>query len=332
MSSVSDLLIIGGGPAGLCAAINGASEGLNIKLFDSGLTLGGQAKESSAIENYPGFPEGITGDLLMSSFVRQAEKFNTEMYCPVTAVSLVKDDKGVITVLTDDFQEYHAQSVLISSGLSYRRLTATGLGPLMGRGVYYGAPTGKLPLNKACNISVVGGANSAGQAVINLAQNKKSKIKLLIRKTIEHQMSQYLIDRIRKLSNVEICEGCEVVEASGKTCLSEIKYNVHDQAGAMITEGISTEMDYMFIFIGAAPRTYWLNGLVDMDDKKFIKTWNDLDHSDILMKRAALPYETSIPGVFAAGDVRLGSTKRIASAVGEGAMALQMVHNYLGGL
>lgn len=211
MTCETDLLVIGGGPAGLSAAINGSSEGLRVRVLDSGHTLGGQAKESSAIENYPGFPEGITGADLMSSFVRQAHKFNTSMLCPIGAARVWREDDRV-HVMTEDYQEHVARAALLSIGLSYRRLPAKGIGPLMGRGVFYGMPPGRWSPTKSCQVMVVGGANSAGQAVLKLASNQRASVRLVIRKTIDRQMSTYLIDRIRAMENVEVCENCEVVE------------------------------------------------------------------------------------------------------------------------
>lgn len=322
----SDLIILGGGPAGLSAAINGSSEGLNVSLLDNGVQLGGQARESSAIENYPGFPEGITGNDLMGALVRQADKFSTHFLCPVAAVDLHRDNSSRFLIITDDGQEYVSRSILISIGLTYRRLGARGISQLMGRGVYYGAPIGKANGNKGFNIAVVGGANSAGQAVVNLAKNKKNNITLLIRKTIDSQMSSYLIERIRKLENVHVCEFCEVTEVSGKYQLEGITYK-QTTNGEERAYGI--DADYLFIYIGALPRTYWLKRHVEVDKYNFIKTWTDLE-PESSKDRTVLPYETSIAGVFAAGDVRYGSVKRIASAAGEGAAALQMIHKYLG--
>lgn len=328
MACECDLLIIGGGPAGLSAAINGASEGLNVRLLDAGHTLGGQARESSAIENYPGFPEGVTGNDLMSRFVRQADRFKTSILCPLQAAHLQIDgDHKIIT--TEDYSEYTAKSVIISIGLSYRRLSASGTGPLMGRGIWYGMPPGRFMPTKACQIAVIGGANSAGQAVLKLASNPKINIKMIIRKTLESQMSTYLIDRIRAAPNVEVCEGCEVRSAHGRIDLESITVRYGDQTEKTLS------ITHMFIFIGAVPKTLWLKSALQLDEHRFIKTWKDVELSiadQMYHDKIVMPYETSLQGVFAAGDVRKGSTKRIATAIGEGAGALQMVHNYLGQL
>lgn len=305
----SDLLVIGGGPAGLSAAINGASEGLSVRLIDNGLKLGGQARESSAIENYPGFPDGITGDELMSRFVRQAYKFQTHLLCPAEAAKLEPLDSGSFRVYTTDYDTYEARAVLLANGLNYRRLGAQNLAQFVGRGAYYGIPQVRPKPGKR-NILIIGGANSAGQATVNLAADKRNTIKLVIRKTIGAGMSQYLIDRISKLSNVEVCEDCEVKAVSGDICLKV----------AQVLNKQKMEhwpVDAMYIFIGAVPRTLWLQGTLELDARKYIVTGDSA-------------YQTSLEGVFAAGDIHSGSTKRIATAIGEGAGALQMIHRFLG--
>lgn len=312
-----DLLIIGGGPAGLSAAINGASEGLTVRIMDNGAMLGGQARESSAIENYPGFPDGITGDDLMSRFVRQAHKFNAGFFCPCHAAALdVMEGGRHIVVKDDDYQLHVARAVLLSLGVNYRKLSAQNIGLFMGRGVYYGVPQEKK--NGKRTVAVIGGANAAGQAVVNLASNPKLHVRLFVRKTITTQMSAYLVERIKGLSNVTVEEHCEVEECHGDSCLRGITY---------LREGepVYTNLDAMYIFIGALPKTMWLP--VALDKNKFILTDDEAWTGE---SRAPLPFETSMPGVFAAGDVRSGSVKRVATAIGEGAAALQMVHKYLG--
>ena len=313
-----DLLVVGSGPAGMSAAINGASEGLRVCMIDGNEHLGGQARESNAIENYAGFPEGITGLDLMNRFVSQATKFDTKIHCPVRAVEL-RDEGDMRVVTAEDYTEYRAKTVLLSLGLSYRRLEAENLGQYMGRGVYYGLPSGSLASNKKCRIVVIGGANSAGQAVLRMAQNKNAQITMLIRSAITNQMSKYLIDRIKELPNCEVREGVTMEHCIG---------GAHGLTHIGVSDGSKICTDSVHIFIGAVPKTRWVEGTLDLDAKKFLRTWQDLtvpaDYAE------SLPYETSMKGVFAAGDVRVGSVKRIASAIGEGATALQMIHQRLG--
>lgn len=312
----ADLLIIGGGPAGLSAAINGASEGLVVRLLDNGLSLGGQAKQSSAIENYPGFADGISGEKLMTACVLQANKFATKFHCPVT-VRYIHKDGSFFVVTDDDRTEYAAKSVILSNGLTYRRLQADNLDRLLGKGCFYGVPN-KQSYHRECKIAIVGGANSAGQAAVNLSQNARVKIKMIIRKTIRSQMSRYLIERIETRDNIEVIENAEITAVEGKTYLSAVHYVKNGEHQV-------AKMDYMYIFIGAVPKTSWLDGTVELDPKGYVKTWRDVS------RERALPHETSVAGLFAAGDVRVSQTKRIATAIGEGAYALQMVHGYLSG-
>lgn len=314
-SAPYDLAIIGGGPSGLSAAINGASEGLSVLLMDAAPVLGGQARESAAIENYPGFPDGITGDHLMTALTLQAEKFGAGLSLP-TRVEHLEPTSGIFS-LTDEFGSATlARTVLLTLGLSYRRLEASGLSGFLGNGAYYGLPTGRVPSHK-CDVAVVGGANSAGQAVLHLAHNSRASIRLLVRSTLAKGMSEYLIERIRATPNIEVIENCVVKGCAGGHAgrLGELEV---EWDGAMHL----LPTDFLFMFIGAIPRTYWLHGDVSLTEPGFIPTWTDCG--------AELPFETSMRGVFAAGDVRLNSTKRIAAAVGEGAAALQMIHRRLG--
>ena len=321
-----DLIVVGGGPAGLAAVINGASEGLSTLLIDSGPRLGGQAAQSSLIENYPGFSKGVSGEDLMNECAAQARKFGVHIECPVRAIGL-RDEITRRIITTEDDHSHVGRTVILSAGLSYRRLDAENLGGFIGQGAFYGVPAKDPDTYKEKTVCVVGGANSAGQAVTHLAKNPKISIKLLIRKKIEDQMSQYLIDRIRLLKNVEVMEGVQVSRVDGKNTLEEVV--VFDAAKG---DHVTIPAQYLFIFIGAQPKTLWLRGVIDMNDRGFIltgsrlvenKQWKDVD-------RLPLTFETSMPGVFACGDVRADSTKRIASASGEGSVALQLCHTYLG--
>lgn len=308
MTTECDLLIVGAGPAGLSAAINGASEGLKVCLIDNGTTLGGQARESNAIENYPGFPDGVTGDELMTKFVTQADKFQTSIYAPLAAARLVWDGNRRI-VMTEDYQEFAAKAVILSLGLNYRRLNAKNVGRLMGKGVYYGLPS--FITCSGCAVGVVGGANSAAQAALHLAKTA-SKVYMFVRNTIELSMSTYLVDRIKSCQNIVLMEHTEVTGCFGADRLNKVQLS---NAG-------DTMIDHLFIYIGALPRTLWLDQVLELCPKKFIVTGHKVHQN-------AMPFETSMPGVFAAGDVRLDSTKRIAAAIGEGSAALAMVHQYL---
>jgi len=310
----SDLLIVGSGPAGLSAAINAASEGLKVRLLDAGTPMGGQARESAAIENYPGFPESVTGDDLMTRFVTQAKKFGTDMVAPVSAVKL-EHDKDIFTVTTDDYQKFEAKSVLLSLGVSYRRLDAEGIAPLMGRGIFYGRPAGTYHPLKKREVTIVGGANSAGQAAVKLSENPHTKVRVVVRSSITDKMSTYLIDRIRSRPNVTVCEGCDVTKVMGGDCLEQAVLTYKDGHTDLVG------VDQMYVFIGAIPRTYWLNECgIDLDEHHFVRTGKDAYTN---------PYETSLKGCFAAGDIRSGSVKRIASAIGEGAQAVPFIHQFL---
>lgn len=327
-----DLVIVGGGPAGLSAAINGASELPRVALCDSGKKnfempgtyfrqLGGQAIGSTAIENYPGFPLGISGCELMRHFEVQAERMGTEFFCPHHVDSLELLENGLKQIITREGVELIAKSVLLTSGLSYNKLLAPGINELLGHGVLYGSPTYPAEKLGACTVCIVGGANSAGQAVMHLAQSTDISIKLLIRgkKTIDDQMSAYLVKRIRDCPRVEILQDRGVVEAIGDNRLQAIKV----QSSGGDEEIINT--DHLFIYIGASPKTAWLDGIVTKDDRSFIVTGAEL--GSWLGPRLA--FETSMPGVFAAGDVRRGSVKRVGSAVGEGSAVLASIHQYL---
>lgn len=315
-------LIIGGGPAGLNCAINAASEGLSPVLLDSGPKVGGQARQSSMIENYGGFPEGIPGPDLLDRFCRQAAKFSTNVLCPAKARTLRID--GARKIVTTDDEEFAAKSVLLSIGLSYMRLKAPGVLELLGKGVEYGALLVDPMTYGKSRICIVGGANSAGQSAMHFSENPDAHVHLIARSPIEEKMSQYLVDRIRGCTNITVHEGAEVSEVHGIEKLAGVSLKFKDGTTS------SLDADFMYIFIGAAPKVDWLNGTVGMDAKHFILTGPKLLTPNLwLGDRPPFSFETSVPGVFSCGDVRFGSIKRVAAAAGEGSAVTSMIHEYL---
>lgn len=322
-----DLVIVGGGPAGLGAAVYAASEGLRTVLVEREAT-GGQAGQSSRIENYLGFPDGVSGGQLTDRARRQAHKFGAEILTARDVVGL--DLLGSSRVLRfADGGEVASHAVLLATGISYRELGVPGVAALTGCGVFYGSAITEAPACEGDDIYIVGGANSAGQAAVFLARHAR-RVTLLVRAdTLTTSMSYYLIRQIEETPNIEVRLATEVVEAIGAGHLEALTL-ADKRAGAQETVPAS----HLFVFIGAAPRTEWLEGAVTRDDRGFVPTGPDL----LLDGRRPAgwdldrdPYylEASSPGVFAAGDVRSNSVKRVASAVGEGAMAIQLVHAYL---
>lgn len=323
---VYDLCIIGAGPAGLAAAVYGASEGLHTIVVEREAP-GGQAGLSAAIENYLGFPKGLSGADLAHRAVAQVGRFGAEMVLARDAMRL--EVRGPVRALSlGDNAEIESRAVVLATGVSYRRLDAPGIEAVEGRGVYYGASAGEAAACTGEDVYVVGGANSAGQAVLNLARFARRVVMLVRSQDLELSMSKYLIERIAAAPNIELRVRSEVVEARGDGHLEAITI-------ADIDTGAREEVDtnFLFAFIGAAPRTAWLGDDIARDDKGFVITGRGLltncEVSRWQLLREPYPLETSIPGVFAAGDVRLDSMKRVASAVGEGAMAVALVHQYL---
>lgn len=321
-----DLCIVGGGPAGLAAAVYASSEGLRTVVVERDAP-GGQAGQSASIENYLGFPKGLSGADLTHRAVAQVARFGAEMVVAREAVGLRL--KGPVrSIVIDDADELEARSVLIATGVSYRRLDAEGIEELGARGVHYGASASEAAQCEGEEVYLVGAANSAGQAALNLARYAKRVVMLVRGAGLELTMSQYLVERITACTNIEVRVGCEVVAARGEEHLESL--TLRDR-GTGETEEVDTS--WLFVFIGAMPRTDWLGDDVLRDDHGFVVTGPELlqrsGRSAWPEERAPYALETSVPGVFAAGDVRLDSMKRVASAVGEGGMAVHLVHRFL---
>jgi thioredoxin reductase (NADPH) len=319
-----DLVIVGGGPAGLAAAVYGSSEGLRTLLVEREAP-GGQAGTTSRIENYLGFPSGLSGSDLARRALAQARRLGTEILSSQEVAGLRREDPYRILVL-DDGSELSCQTVIIATGVAYRQLTIPGAAELAGRGVYYGAATTEALLYREAAVGVIGGGNSAGQAVVHLARFA-SAVHLFVRGDgLGATMSAYLVDQIGSLENVSVHTGAEATAFHGADHLERATFATGD--------GESTfDLSAVFVFIGQQPRTGWLEGALARDDRGFILTGSDVakEHGWNL-DRPPFLLESSLPGVFAAGDVRHRSVKRIASAVGEGSMAVQFVHQYLAGL
>jgi thioredoxin reductase (NADPH) len=325
-----DLIVIGGGPAGLGSAVYGASEGLRTVLVERTAT-GGQAGQSSRIENYLGFPDGVSGAQLTERARRQAVKFGAELITTRDVVALEVNGSGR-TVRFADGASVDAHTVILATGVSYQQLQAPGLEQLTGRGVYYGSALTEAANCAGTDVFIVGGANSAGQAAAYLSRGARSVTLLVRGSTLEASMSYYLVQQLAGLDRITVRTCTEVVEAHGEKHLE--KLTLRNNATG---ETETVEAGYLFVFIGAAPRTDWLDGVVTRDERGFIVAGPDLAVDGApppgwILDRPPFHLETSVPGVFAAGDARAESAKRVASAVGEGAMAVMLVHRYLEGL
>ena len=322
-----DLLIIGGGPSGLAAAVYGASEGLKTVLIEREAP-GGQAGTSSFIENYLGFPHGLKGSELARRAVDQARKFEVEILTPQEVAEVrVEDPYRVIRL--GDGTELSCHALIIATGVSYRKLDAPGVARLTGAGVYYGASLTEAFSYKDEDIYIVGGANSAGQAAMFFSDHARKVVIVYRGDSLRKNMSEYLVKQVEGRENIEVRLNSGVVEAEGADHLERIAIR-NSLSGE--TEVVPTQS--LFILIGAAPHTDWLGGVVERDERGFILSGPDLSRHGERPKGWRLdrdPYllETNVPGIFVAGDVRHGSIKRCASAVGEGSIAVQFVHQYL---
>jgi thioredoxin reductase (NADPH) len=309
----------------LAAGVYAASEGLSTVIVEREAP-GGQAGQSAAIENYLGFPKGLSGSDLAQRAIAQASRFGAELVLARDVVGFAS--RGPVRAVLFDAGEIEARALIAATGVSYRRLEAEGLEELSGRGVYYGADAGDASQCRGDDVYVVGAANSAGQAALNLSRFAKRVVLVARGSTLVKTMSTYLVERITSTPNIEVRHHSDVVACRGDGHLERLA--IADRESGLTEE---VPAGWLFVFIGASPRTEWLGPEVVRDNKGFVVTGHDLLNPDYAtrwpLSRAPFTLETSVPGVFAAGDVRLDSMKRVASAVGEGAMSVYLVHRYL---
>jgi thioredoxin reductase (NADPH) len=322
-----DLVIVGAGPAGLAAAVYGASEGLRTLLLDRH-SPGGQAGTSSRIENYLGFPQGVSGSELTRRALTQAQRLGAEFLVPleVTGVSI---EAGYKRIKLADGREIITRVMLAATGMSYREHPAPGVAQHTGAGIYYGATTTEAPVCAGRRVMVVGGGNSAGQGAMYLARYAEEVQIVVRRDSLVHTMSPYLIDQIEKTSKIRVCCQTEIDGVEGESRLERVSLRSLENGESRVEA-----TDAMFVFIGTHPRSDWLPPDVLRDSKGFVLTGRDViaaeDYARIWKEsREPLPLETSVPGVFAAGDLRAGAMNRVASAVGEGSMVVRLAHEYL---
>lgn len=326
-NEIYDVVIIGAGPAGLAAAVYGSSEGLKTLLIER-RAPGGQAGTSSRIENYLGFPAGLSGADLTRRAITQATRLGAEFLSP-HEVSEIRLKDGYKTIVLDDGPEIVSRSVVITTGVDYRKLEIKGVENFTGAGIYYGAATTEAAACKGKEVFVIGGGNSAGQAAMYLSKFAKKVYIIIRRDDLTTTMSAYLINQIELSSNIEVLANAEICEVSGNECLEHlVLINIKTQ------EKATYNASALYIFIGAKPYTDWIQLDIIKNNKEFIETGRDLTTYDSFpkvwkLKRDPFLLETSCPGIFAAGDVRAGAMNRVASAVGEGSMAISFVHKYL---
>jgi thioredoxin reductase (NADPH) len=326
-NKIYDVVIIGAGPAGLAAAVYGGSEGLKTLVIEK-RAPGGQAGTSSKIENYLGFPTGLSGAELTRRAVAQANRFGVQFLVSQEVMAVKTKDHYKIIQLSDN-SEIVTKSMVIATGVEYRQLQNEGMEKLAGAGIYYGAATTEANACVNKDVYVIGGGNSAGQGAMYLSRFAKNVYIVIRKPDLSSTMSQYLIDQIAQTANIQVIGETEVCKVTGETQLETVVLkNIHTQ------ESIEKEAGALFIFIGTKPRTDWIKLEVIRDDKEFLETGRNLYQYESFKKAWKLdrePYllETCIPGVFAAGDVRATAMNRVASAVGEGSMAISFVHKYL---
>jgi thioredoxin reductase (NADPH) len=319
--AVYDLIVVGAGPSGLAAAVYGASEGLRVLVVESNAP-GGQAGSSSRIENYLGFPMGISGQELANRAFVQAEKFGANISVARAARSL-KCDRKPYAIELDDGGSIKGRSIVLAAGAQYRKLDLPDIARFDGVGIYYGATPVEAQYCGKQDVIVVGGGNSAGQAALFLSATARHVYLLVRRSGLAETMSRYLIQRIEACQEITVMPRTEVDALEGDAHLERVRWQ-EKQSG----KSEMHEIRHLFLMTGANPNTAWLGGCFAMDDKQFIRTGADLG-ADWSLRRPPFPLETSRPGVFAVGDIRAGSVKRVASAVGEGSMAVQFVHKVL---
>ncbi|MGN6542596.1 MAG: FAD-dependent oxidoreductase [Ginsengibacter sp.] len=326
-NQILDVVVIGAGPAGLAASVYGSSEGLKTLLIER-RAPGGQAGTSSRIENYLGFPSGLSGADLTRRAITQSARFGTDFLSPQSVTAIQVQDNYKKIILADD-KEIMTKAIVITTGVDYRQLTTPGISQFKGAGIYYGAANTEASACRDKVVFIVGGGNSAGQAAMYLSKFAKQVNILIRRDDLSYTMSSYLIDQIKGVAHISVCSSREVIEAKGNERLEQLTIK-NIKTGEIYTEDAAA----LYIFIGAKPFTDWLDQEIITNDKGFIETGRDLQHYDNFKKIWKLdrdPYllETSCPGIFAAGDVRAGAMNRVASAVGEGSMAISFVHKYL---